>query len=225
MDPSHAEELPKPLDPPIGWPLCYRTDKEGITDYNTFVNEWNTWASQDPNEDKDKWGEALGFIHYESKRHSFCHKVAQAATEELKGEPRYENHSRAARALQGWYPRSLVLNGILPYNQDGASFDAAEFKLLRSKIPFPTSAFPRLSWTLFFWSDPEGAATSLRRDEWIDVKTAIETDLERCPFVHSNTIQYLCLDPLVVEERRELVPGQLPPIPKALRHPSGQSTT
>ncbi|KAG7422094.1 hypothetical protein Forpe1208_v001711 [Fusarium oxysporum f. sp. rapae] len=63
-------------------------------------------------------------------------------------------------------------------------------------------------------SDPEAAARSLRRDGWIDVKTDIETDLERCPFVHSNTIQYICLDPPAIEERPKPVTGQLPPIPR-----------
>ncbi|KAJ0137993.1 Uncharacterized protein HZ326_19029, partial [Fusarium oxysporum f. sp. albedinis] len=67
------------------------------------------------------------------------------------------------------------------------------------KISLPISTFPRLSSTFSFWSDPEDAARSLRRDGWIDVKTDIETDLERCPFVHSSTIQYLCLDPTAVE--------------------------
>ncbi|PNP77798.1 hypothetical protein FNYG_08879 [Fusarium nygamai] len=91
MDPSHAEEPLKPLDPPTGWPLCYRADKEGITDYNTFVNAWYTWASQDPGEDKDKWGEALRYVHSYNKKTLFCREVSQAATEELNGGQRYEN--------------------------------------------------------------------------------------------------------------------------------------
>ncbi|SCO80403.1 uncharacterized protein FRV6_04616 [Fusarium oxysporum] len=110
--------------------------------------------------------------------------------------------SPAARALQGWYPRSHII-GIGRYNEEGPSIDSWDFRDLTP-----------LSSTFSFWPDPEDAARSLRRDGWIDVKTDIETDLERCPFVHSNTIQYLCLDLTAVEERRELVPGQLPPIPR-----------
>ncbi|KAF5686145.1 hypothetical protein FDENT_5937 [Fusarium denticulatum] len=91
MDPSHAEEPLRPLAPPTGWPLCYRTEKEGIIEYNTFVNAWYSWASYDPGEDKDKWGEALRYVNIYSKKNRFCREVTQAAIEELNGGQRYGN--------------------------------------------------------------------------------------------------------------------------------------
>ncbi|KAF5706453.1 hypothetical protein FMUND_11620 [Fusarium mundagurra] len=95
MDSSHVENspqpsvsLPQPLDCPPGWPPCERKDVEGIRAYNTFVNAWTTWASADPNEDGDKWGEALKYVNLDAKGH-LVDDIIKGAREELGGK-RYE---------------------------------------------------------------------------------------------------------------------------------------
>ncbi|KAF5687562.1 hypothetical protein FCIRC_2268 [Fusarium circinatum] len=55
------------VNPPPGWPpYSSHTGQRGdewITAYNTYVNAWMTWASTDPEEDEDKWKQALSLIY------------------------------------------------------------------------------------------------------------------------------------------------------------------
>lgn len=88
--PQPPVEPVRPVDPPTGWPLCERDDAKGIRAYNTYVNEWTTWASADPLEYKDKWGEALKLVNIGGGKKPLGCAITQAAERELEGE-RYEN--------------------------------------------------------------------------------------------------------------------------------------
>ncbi|KAF5719829.1 hypothetical protein FGLOB1_1027 [Fusarium globosum] len=122
--PQPPVEPVRPVDPPTGWPLCERDDAEGIRAYNTYVNEWTTWASADPLEDKDKWGEALKLVNICGGKNPFSCAITQAAEKELEGE-RYEKK---------WYPRSRI-RGIRPYNEEGPSFNSRIFEGLTPVRP------------------------------------------------------------------------------------------
>ncbi|KAF5573564.1 hypothetical protein FPANT_12286 [Fusarium pseudoanthophilum] len=123
MEDSQPQPSVEPLDCPTGWPLCARADVEGIEAYNTYVNAWKTWASTDPHEDKDKWGEALDLV--DTGKTIFCTFITDGHVVLMNiFDIRVNRYNLTALALQKWYPKSDI-EVIGPYNEDGPSFNIA----------------------------------------------------------------------------------------------------
>jgi hypothetical protein len=131
------------LPPPRGWSKCPQPDDDGIRLYNTLVNEWNTWAKDDPHENAQNWRRLPECLDSEEenngRRAILTKEVRRIATGNRNDQvcwghavlgsmlfshastQRQREKVKTLSALQRWYPDSDIMASGR-YNEYGPSF-------------------------------------------------------------------------------------------------------